>query len=190
MIPQNLLDYVKIYKNSLPKKLCKSAVKNLKKLNWFQHQFYNSFENTMISFDNELSVSNEYIPEKEEINKQVWFAIEKYIVKDFSSFKDWFSGWNGHSLVRFNKYDINTKMKLHCDHIHSLFDGQLKGIPVLTVLGSLNDEYEGGELMMFGDYKIDLSAGSIVVFPSNFMFPHEVKPIKKGIRYSYVSWTW
>jgi len=81
-------------------------------------------------------------------------------------------------------------MKLHCDHIHSMFDGERKGVPTLTILGALNDDYEGGELLMFGDYKIDMPAGSVAVFPSNFMFPHEVKPVKKGIRFSYVSWTW
>jgi predicted 2-oxoglutarate/Fe(II)-dependent dioxygenase YbiX len=32
------------------------------------------------------------------------------------------------------------------------------------------------------------SSGDILLFPSNFMFPHEVKEITKGIRYSFVSW--
>jgi predicted 2-oxoglutarate/Fe(II)-dependent dioxygenase YbiX len=71
-----------------------------------------------------------------------------------------------------------------------MFDGQRKGIPTLTVLGGLNDDYEGGELMMFGDKQIYLPSGSVIVFPSNFMYPHEVKPVKSGIRYSYVSWSW
>ena len=71
-----------------------------------------------------------------------------------------------------------------------MFDGERKGIPTLTVLGGLNDDYEGGELMMFGEHCINLPTGAVVVFPSNFMFPHEVKPVKSGVRYSYVSWTW
>ena len=71
-----------------------------------------------------------------------------------------------------------------------MFDGQRRGIPTLTVLGALNDDYEGGELMMFGDQRVQLLAGSVVVFPSNFMYPHEVKPVKSGVRFSYVSWAW
>ena len=31
-------------------------------------------------------------------------------------------------------------------------------------------------------------AGSGIIFPSNFMFPHEVKPVTKGERWSLVSW--
>ena len=190
MTPQNLLDYVKVYENHISQDLCKSAVENLEKINWSKHQYYESDKDKFVSFDHELAISYDEIPEKVEINKQIWFALERYIVKDFASFEPWFGGWNGYSPLRFNRYDPTTLMRLHCDHIYSLFDGQRRGIPVLTVLGGLNDDYEGGELLMFGDYRVHLPAGAVMVFPSNFMFPHEVKPVKSGIRYSYVSWTW
>jgi predicted 2-oxoglutarate/Fe(II)-dependent dioxygenase YbiX len=71
-----------------------------------------------------------------------------------------------------------------------MFDGERKGVPVLTVLGSLNNDYTGGEFVMWEDEVIDLPAGAIAVFPSNFMYPHEVRPVKTGVRYSYVSWAW
>lgn len=190
MTPQKLMDYVKVYENHISSDLCKSACDNLKKINWQEHTFYQTNTDSYVSYDHELSISNDNIPEKEEINKQVWFALERYILKDFLDFESWFGGWNGYTLVRFNRYEPTTQMKLHCDHIHSMFDGERKGVPILTILGSLNDDYEGGELMMFGDQKINLPAGAVVVFPSNFMYPHEVKPVKTGIRYSYVSWSW
>ena len=81
-------------------------------------------------------------------------------------------------------------MKIHCDHIHSIFDGTKKGIPVFSVIGLLNDDYEGGKLVMFGDKKINTKEGDLIIFPSLFLFPHEVEPITKGIRYSYISWMW
>lgn len=190
MIPQQLTDYVKIYENHLDQELCKSAVEKFKNIDWQMHQFYKAETGEFVSYENELSVSYANIPEKSEIDKRVWFALERYILKDFENFRGWFDGWNGHTSVRFNRYDQDTQMKLHCDHIHSMFDGQRKGVPVLTVLGALNDDYEGGELMMFGNQQITLPAGSVVVFPSTFMYPHEVKPVKSGVRYSYVSWSW
>lgn len=190
MIPQNLMDYVKVYENHIPADVCKSACENLTKINWQEHTFYVSGTGDLVSYDNELSTSHDNIPEKEFINKQVWFALEQYIVKDFASFANWFSGWNGYTNIRFNKYDPTTQMKLHCDHIQSMFDGERKGIPTLTVLGVLNDDYDGGEFFMFDDKEIKMPAGSVIVFPSNFMYPHEVKPVKSGIRYSYVSWAW
>ena len=58
---------------------------------------------------------------------------------------------------------------------------------------NLNDDYEGGDLI-FGDQKlkeikrIKLKAGSVIFFPSNFMYPHGIEPITKGKRYSVVAW--
>ena len=81
-------------------------------------------------------------------------------------------------------------MKVHCDHIHDVFDGKNKGIPILTVIGILNDDYEGGNLVMFEDKKINTKEGDLIIFPSLFLFPHEIEPITKGIRYSYTAWMW
>jgi predicted 2-oxoglutarate/Fe(II)-dependent dioxygenase YbiX len=81
-------------------------------------------------------------------------------------------------------------MKMHHDHIHTLFDGERKGVPILTVLGLLNDDFEGGDFLMFDDKKLNLSAGDIVIFPSNFMYPHSVTTVTKGTRYSFVAWGW
>jgi len=79
-------------------------------------------------------------------------------------------------------------MAEHCDHINSIFDGQRKGIPTLSIVGSLNDDYEGGDFIMFEDKKIDIKQGELIIFPSLFLYPHRVEPVIKGTRYSYVSW--
>ena len=36
--------------------------------------------------------------------------------------------------------------------------------------------------------EIKLKTGDILMFPSNFMYPHEVTECTKGTRYSFVSW--
>ena len=41
-----------------------------------------------------------------------------------------------------------------------------------------------------GYKKIDTKKGDLLIFPSNFLYPHEVEPVTKGVRYSYVSWIW
>jgi hypothetical protein len=190
MTPQNLQDYVKIYHDHVDLSLCRKAVKNLKKINWQQHQFYQYGRDSLVSYDRELDVSYDLVPEKAEIDQLVWTAIKQYIIDDFKDFTEWFDGWNGYTEIRFNRYRRDTQMKIHCDHIRSIFDGQRKGIPMLTVLGALNDDYEGGELYMFRDHRIQLPAGSVCVFPSCFLFPHQVNPVTRGVRYSYVSWVW
>jgi len=52
----------------------------------------------------------------------------------------------------------------------------------------INEEYEGGEMQFFGDYKVSGGIGSAIIFPSNFCYPHEVLPVKSGTRYSLVTW--
>jgi hypothetical protein len=32
--------------------------------------------------------------------------------------------------------------------------------------------------------------GDVIIFPSTFLYPHKVNEVKKGIRYSFVSWAW
>ena len=81
-------------------------------------------------------------------------------------------------------------MAEHCDHISSLFDGNVKGIPMLSIVGQLNDDFDGGEFVMWRDKVIPFETGDVIIFPSNFMYPHRVEPVTKGDRYSYVSWAY
>jgi predicted 2-oxoglutarate/Fe(II)-dependent dioxygenase YbiX len=188
VISFDLRDYVRVYENFLHRDLCNETVESLKKANWTKHTYYNSQTHEHNSYENDLSISYDLIPQKEIITNQIWNGIERYIIEDHAHFSKWYSGWNGYSEVRFNKYDKNTEMRIHCDHIHSIFDGRIKGIPVLSVLGALNNDYDGGEFVMWGNKTIQLDTGSLVIFPSNFLYPHHVNVITKGIRYSFVSW--
>ena len=84
------------------------------------------------------------------------------------------------------KYEPGGKYTVHTDHFST-------SPRHLSVIINLNDEYEGGDLV-FRDQKnleikrLKLTAGSIVFFPSNFMYPHSIEPITKGTRYSIVAW--
>lgn len=191
---KKLIDYVKHYKLYLNENICDSTVKQLKNLNvdkWNQHKFNHPLSNELINVSGNqelfVSYSNEILT-KEIIMKEIWNIINKYIVHDLKF--NWFTGWNGYTEVRFNKYSKNKKMAEHCDHIHSMFDGNQKGIPTLSVLGILNDDYEGGEFIMFEDEEIKFKKGDILVFPSIFLYPHKVEPVTKGTRYSFISWVW
>lgn len=53
----------------------------------------------------------------------------------------------------------------------------------------LNDDFDGGEFAFFDrELKYKLSKGDAIMFPSNFMYPHEIMPVTKGIRYSIITW--
>jgi Rps23 Pro-64 3,4-dihydroxylase Tpa1-like proline 4-hydroxylase len=60
---------------------------------------------------------------------------------------------------------------------------------VLSTVIYLNDNYSGGEIeFKHSQVKIKPKAGSIIFFPSNFLYVHEVYPITDGVRYSLPHW--
>ena len=190
---KNLSHYIKHYPGFFDKKLCIETIKQLEKLNkssWKEHLFYNPMTEkyTKLSGTRELSIAfNAGISTQKEIMDKIWQGIAKYM-KDLNF--SWFNSWQGYTEIRFNKYAKNKEMAEHCDHIHTLFEGERRGIPILSVLGVLNNNYTGGEFIILKDQEIKFKTGDLLIFPSIFLYPHKVKPVKKGIRYSFISWVW
>ena len=87
---------------------------------------------------------------------------------------------------RLNKYETGGYMSLHTDNIHHSH-GQMFGYPQASVLLFLNDDFKGGQFIV-SELHLNINKGDALVFPSNFMFPHEVKKVTKGTRWSIVSW--
>jgi len=185
---KDITSYIKVYKNFLDKEVCENAIKELEMVEWQMHQFYDSKNKIYSSTEKELSVYFNSINLKPYFMQKTWCAIEKYILKDLNF--SWYDRWAGFTNIRFNRYSEQTNMKLHCDHIHTMFDGTIKGVPILSIVGLLNDDFEGGDFIMWEDTKIELEAGDILLFPSNFLYPHKVLDVIKGKRYSFVSWVY
>ena len=185
----NLKDYIFKIDNFIEEDICKKVINEMNNISFQEHTFYNPVTKTYAprSGANELSMSWDNFPTKKYITDKIWHGIKRYQV---NLKMPWFTKWQAYSEPRFNKYAENKQMALHCDHIHSMFDGDKKGIPILSILGLLNDDFDGGEFVMFNDYNIELKKGDLLVFPSNFMYPHKVEPVTKGTRYSYISWVW
>jgi len=182
----NLDDYIMVFKKFIDPKTCKKTCSELDKVDWIQHTFYNASSNTYHSYEKELSVFFNQVTTKDYLMKKSYEAIQAYI--NHFNFP-WFNGWAGYTDIRFNRYLPNTQMALHCDHIHDMFDGQRKGIPTLSIVGNLNDDYTGAEFVMW-DRVIPLGKGDLMIFPSLFLYPHYVKEGIQGTRYSFVSWVW
>jgi predicted 2-oxoglutarate/Fe(II)-dependent dioxygenase YbiX len=183
----NLQSYIKTYR-IYDREFCDQTVQQLTDVQFSKHVFYDAILDKDTTYDTDLSVSYSKIPNTKELAEKIWNAINQYIVEDFKF--PWFTGWSAYVEPRFNRYDVGTEMKRHCDHIRTIFDGTNKGIPILSVVGILNDNYKGGEFIMFDDTKIDLEVGDILVFPSNFLYPHKVNMVTEGTRHSFVSWVW
>jgi len=185
---KDLHNYIKLYNNSIQKTTCLEIIKELDHVNFKRHSYFDYKNNSYNSYDHEPEISLTTLSLNNNLRYIIWKSIEQYILKDINF--DWYQGWEGFTQIKYNKYTVNTEMRQHCDHIHDIFDGEIKGIPILTVLGFLNDDYEGGELVMFTDEIIRVKQGDILIFPSNFLYPHKVNLVTKGTRYSLTSWVW
>jgi Rps23 Pro-64 3,4-dihydroxylase Tpa1-like proline 4-hydroxylase len=79
------------------------------------------------------------------------------------------------------KYGVGGHLPAHQD--------QGVSTRVLSSVMYLNDDYLGGEIEFINSgVKIKPEAGSIIFFPSNFLYIHEVYPIESGFRYSMPHW--
>jgi hypothetical protein len=198
-VEKNIEKYVFVKQNFLDNEFCQHIIKDLNQLNaWKKHEWttYDP-KQEQIFVSNSPSGKNEpeIIPPEiqlEDINDFLGQKILKVAAEYIDSLKfEWFDApFYSLSYLKYIKYSLNQTMKVHCDHIHDVFDGKNRGIPILTVIGILNDDYEGGNLVMFEDKKINTKEGDLIIFPSLFLFPHEIESITKGIRYSYTAWMW
>ena len=117
-----------------------------------------------------------------------WNTIRKEIERLYSFYKIKFPKMESTKINQMDllKYKAGGRYTLHTDH-------GTNSPRHLSIIMNLNDNYNGGDLI-FTDQKekeikrLKLSKGSIVFFPSNFMYPHGIQPITKGTRYSIVAW--
>jgi predicted 2-oxoglutarate/Fe(II)-dependent dioxygenase YbiX len=192
---RNIEHYILHKENFLDKKYCNDCIKELDKNTWEKHDWHNPKTDSMDkpSGNNEPENIRQglFSDKVAKINTFIIQELHSIVLEYIQSFKfNWFNEWNGYSSLKFIRYSPDQRMQNHCDHIYSLFDGKRKGIPVLSIIGILNDDYDGGELIMLEDKKIDTKKGDLLMFPSNFLYPHEITPVTKGVRYSYTSWVW
>tara|TARA_R110002020_G_scaffold118237_1_gene270358 strand:+ start:1210 stop:1770 length:561 start_codon:yes stop_codon:yes gene_type:complete len=179
-------DYIYVA-NHIPVKFCKELIKECNKKKWEKHQWNSYVTGTTFSEkDKELDVLFSSQEQQNKIIPYLEKALEEYQIKNSWPGTDthWLSRC---SPVRFNKYRVGNIMRLHYDNIHSIFDGKLRGIPMVSIVGLLNENYTGAEFML-RDKEIKLKTGDILLFPSGIVYPHKIKEVKKGIRYSFVSW--
>ena len=181
-------DYIYV-ENHIPVELCETLIDECNKKEWEKHTWDNYATGTRISEETkELDVMPCTQDQQNKITPYLIKALEEYQVKHSTPGENTQSPWlTKFSPIRFNKYEVGNTMRQHYDHIRGIFDGKMKGVPIISIVANLNEDYKGSEFMC-RDKEIKLKTGDMLLFPSNFMYPHEVKETIKGTRYSFVSW--
>ena len=182
-------DYIIVKKSAIPADICDDIISNIENDSWSKHSWYNNLEDTTHSEDTqELSVLEITNQMQELLNPFMMQSFKEYV--DKVKYKNWSELVYQFSTIRFNRYEKGQLMREHHDHIYSLFDGDKKGIPILSIIINSNEGYDGADLVFWDEYVLPLGKGDILMFPSLFLYPHKVTEMKSGIRYSGVSWAW
>jgi len=132
-----------------------------------------------------ISISNGFVQEtnfdtRKKLDEDFYTCASKAINEYRKIFPDVASEVDtGYDLLRYKEGQFYVQ---HTDS----FKNQQRSVSCSFLL---NDDYEGGEFAFFDrEIMIRGGKGSIVMFPSNFMFPHEVMPVISGTRYSIITW--
>jgi Rps23 Pro-64 3,4-dihydroxylase Tpa1-like proline 4-hydroxylase len=84
------------------------------------------------------------------------------------------------------KYENTGFYTWHTDHF-------AQNPRTMSCILLLNNDYEGGNLCFrdpngSGEWEVEVKPNRMIIWPSCFMYPHTVKPVTKGTRYSVVAW--
>lgn len=189
----NLSSYVQNI-NFLSYEECQSIISELERKNvWREYPYNSPKDNICVKENPTIPYYDCRLPEShwisQKIQSKVKEATDQYI-KEFLHDFTWFSYWTGNSKAHYIKYPKGTGMETHCDHVRNQFDGSRRGIPLLSLLVMLNDNYKGGNLLFWEQNEIKPAAGNGLIFPSNFLYPHKVQEVTEGTRYSFIIWIW
>lgn len=175
---KQVADYISVFKKAIPEDMCNSTISILENdPTWGPHEWTGPYDPNL---DNSKDLDVIYSEHMKTFNPFVGKCLWEYIQPYGKIVEMWTS-------IRVNKYSAGKQMAEHIDLIRKL---PTDGIPVLSVLGMLNDDFEGGDFIMFDDTKIDLKQGDILIFPSTFFYPHKVTEVTEGTRYSFVTWAY
>jgi predicted 2-oxoglutarate/Fe(II)-dependent dioxygenase YbiX len=182
----NLEDYIYVVKDALDYKVCDEIL----------NEFINSdeWQDTIIGSGNvEKSIRNcqtivisypHVIQKNKDIRHKLDNAIFDGASKCIKEYNTKFSHCrieedSGYELL---KYPVGCFYTEHTDS----FKASPRAVSCSFIL---NDNFKGGEFAFFNkELKYKLEKGDALMFPSNFMYPHEVMPVTKGTRYSIITW--
>jgi len=163
----NVLDFVFV-KNLIPTSVCDDVLNIVSKKDWQKHTWYNKKTDSSVSEETkELDVQPTDQDLQDRLAPFIIEAVRQYNQEFAADGEKTSQLVHQFSPCRFNRYEVGTIMRKHYDHIYSIF--------------------EGGNFLV-RDQDFNLKKGDFIIFPSCFMYPHEVQEVTKGTRYSFISW--
>jgi predicted 2-oxoglutarate/Fe(II)-dependent dioxygenase YbiX len=194
-----LKDLIRIEKNVISDELCDEIINEYKDDLFYEagvleeEEMSRKWRNCGViktSNPENLKINNR----RKEIDNIIYESVTKYGFSFLSSLNATgkINSDSGYDLL---KYEEGQYYKEHFDEcsLYTKENGEIVNESMvkrkLTYIIQLNDDFEGGGLSFWGDtYRIKIEKGSALMFPPYYLFPHQVLPVTKGIRYSLITW--
>lgn len=179
-----LEDYVKVYYDVVPEDLCDAIIKEYSNSNDWEEARTTGGVQTDVRNVDVITISQDRIIGNSELRRQLddrLFVSVSSVSRKYSEEFEHFviNVDTGYELLRYKEGQFYTQ---HTDS----FITQQRSLSCSLIL---NDDYEGGEFCFWdGTMMHRPPKGAALVFPSNFMYPHEIKPVTKGQRISIITW--
>lgn len=181
----SLKDYIVVVDNIITNKLCDAIINEFSSEEYVDAVIGKGLVSTNIRNVKEIYISLQSVIEKNlNVRKQLDNYLYLSTIEAIKQYKNKFplcviQEDSGYELLRYKEGQFYTQ------HTDSFKDRPR----AVSCSFALNDDYEGGEFAFF-DRKLvyNLKKGSGIMFPSNFMYPHEIMPVTNGTRYSIVTW--
>lgn len=201
----NLKDFIRTYDDALDSSVCDLIISEYqdnygvtKKSatvdsdgNSKEDDHRNSLE-VFLSHESVININREV---RKEIDQKIFSACSELFQKYIEEVTPWIAARedSGYSLLIYKK---GHYFKEHVDILRYVTRNDSDWIHVsqskprqISMSLQLNEDYEGGDLTFFdGSYSIPKKRGSLTLFPSYSLFPHQVCEVTSGVRYSIVSW--
>jgi hypothetical protein len=183
-------DFIKIYDDILPLDTLGNLIRfaNVKK---FNEAAILGPEDQRINFDIRRTYVYNLSNMGESMSDTHWaLLLQKFfrnqLIKYSKDVKTLDFGFKSIIDISILKYENTGFYTWHTDHAAD--------VPrTMSCILLLNNDYEGGNLCFrnpdgTGEWEVEVKPNRMIVWPSNFLYPHTVKPVTKGIRYSVVAW--
>lgn len=179
-------DFIHVFDDIFPKQFCDQILEEyLNSTEWSSALVGEGDLSQSVRNCEQISISNSDVINKNiDIRQSIDDRMYSYVQNAVKKYKEYHEHFSididtGYQLL---KYDPGQFYKQHVDS----YKKEQRSISCSI---QLNEDYDGGEFAFFDrEIMIRSATGSAIVFPSNFMYPHEIMPVIRGTRYSIITW--
>jgi predicted 2-oxoglutarate/Fe(II)-dependent dioxygenase YbiX len=150
---------------------CDELVSAYKDAEWNQSYFHSEAQG--------VRTCNEIRMPASPLDTEIFNIVGKCLSAYHEKFVTTASTDEGYTLLRYRE---GQSIGPHMDDTTGL--GRVLSCSIL-----LNDEFTGGHFSFWnGEAVIAPKKGTVLMFPANFMYPHQITPVSTGTRYSIITW--